>query len=100
MIHEDAIWRFIEKESRTGTNYSDILKKKLSDVITYINKETPKLNRLIGIYVVVSPDKSAGDANEMMKAKNVFIAIVVDEKGKPIQYIDTGDIRSLLLQLD
>jgi len=34
-----------------------------------------------------------------MKAQNVNFAIVVDEKGKPIQYIDTSDIRRVLLRL-
>jgi hypothetical protein len=61
----------------------------------------PKLtNRLKGIYVTITLDKSAGDANEMMKMKNVFIAMGVDEQGNLIQYIDIGDIRSLVLQLD
>jgi hypothetical protein len=34
-----------------------------------------------------------------MKAQNVCIAIVVDENGKPIQHIDTADIRRMLLKL-
>ena len=101
VIHEETIWRFVEKESQAGTNYEDIKKKKLAEVMAYIHSLPEKISkRLLGIYVAVSPDKSAGEANELMNSKGVFIAMVVDEKGKPIQYITSGDIRSLLLRLD
>lgn len=101
VLHEEAVWRFIEQESQTGATYADIQKKQLSDVVTYVNTLPPKvIKRLMGIYVAVSPDKNAGEAYEMMNTKGVFIAIVVDEKGKPIQYFDTGDIRRLLLRFD
>jgi len=101
VLHEEAIWRFVEKQNQDGVSYDDIKKQPLSEVVTFINTLPAKvIKRLLGIYVAVSPEKTAGEAHELMNTKGVFIAVVVDEKGKPQQYIDTGDIRSLLMRLD
>jgi hypothetical protein len=35
-----------------------------------------------------------------MQSKKVFLAVVLDEKGKPKCYIDIADIRTLLLRSD
>jgi len=98
VIHEEAIWRFMDKESEAGTAYADILKKKVSDVVAYV-KATSGLERLEKIYVPVTLDRSAGDAYEDMQNKGVLLAVVSDEKGKPTHFITTGDVRRVLLQV-
>ena len=101
VIHEEAIWRFMDKESEeseAGTPYTNIWKKKVSDVVAYI-KATPGLKRMKGIYVAVTLDMSAGDAHELMQNKGVSLAIVTDEKGKPTHFTHTGDMRRVLLQV-
>lgn len=98
VIHEEAIWRFVDKEFEAGTAYADILKKKVSDVVAYI-KATPRLEWVEGIYVAVTLDKSAGDAHEEMQNKGVNLAIVTDERGKPTHFVTTGDVRRVLLQV-
>jgi hypothetical protein len=98
VIHEEAIWRFVDKETEAGTAYADILEKKMSDVIKYI-KDTPGLKRVEGIYVAVTFDKSVGDAYELMQNKDVYLAIIMDERGKPTHFITAGDVRKVSLQV-
>jgi hypothetical protein len=98
VIHEQAIWRFIDKQSEAGTAYADILDKTVAEAIAYV-KGTLGLDRLEGIYVAVTLDKSAGYAHELMQSKDVYLSIVTDERGKPTHYVTTGDLRNLLLQL-
>jgi len=95
VLHEEAVWRLVDAESAAKTPYEEIMKKKASDVMEFVKKQ--KLARLIGIYVPVNLDKNAGEVNDLMKTKEVFLAIIVDETGKPTHFIDTGDIRKLLL---
>jgi hypothetical protein len=96
VIHEEAVWRLVDKDSANKTPYDEIMNKKVSDVLTFLKDN--KLERLMGIYVPINLDKNAGEANELMKTKDVSLAIIVDETGKPTHYVDTGDVRRLLLQ--
>lgn len=98
VIHEEAVWRLVDKDSANKTPYDEIMNKKVSDVLTFLKDN--KLERLMGIYVPIYLDKNAGEANELMKTKDVSLAIIVDETGKPTHYVDTGDVRRLLLQAD
>lgn len=98
VLDEEAVWRFVDKESEAGTAYADIHKKKVSDVVEYI-RTTPGLGRLKGIYVAVTLDSSAGHAYELMQKQDVRLAIVRDKRGKPTHYITTGDVRVALLQV-
>ena len=91
VIHEEAIWRFIvEKNNKEGT---------LSDVLKYLD-EVPKLkNWAEDIYVKANLDNSAGYVDEMIKEKkDVYLAIITDEKGKPTHFITTGTLRKILMQ--
>jgi hypothetical protein len=99
LLHEQAVWRFIDKLSSQGTQYSDILKKSISDVLDYV-KNAPGLEKDVNISVTVSMDQSTGEAYDLMQSKKVFLAIVLDEKSKPKYYIDTADVRTLLLRAD
>ncbi len=98
VIHEEAVWRLVDAESAAKTPYDDIMKKKVSDVLDFVKNQ--KLERIMGIYVPVTLDKSAGEANELMKTKDIYLAIIVDETGKPTHFVDTGDVRRLLLRAD
>lgn len=106
IIHEDAVWRFIDKEStkEEPSAYSEIMAKSVSDLQAYIanlaKADPRKVRRISEIYVRVTLDKSAADANELMQNKGVFIAVVTDAKGKPTHYVTTADIRTTLLEAD
>ena len=98
LLHEQAIWRFVDQQSSGGTNYADTLKKKVSEVIDYI--KATGLEKDMNIYVTVAMDQTAGEAYDLMQSKKVFLAIVLDDKKAPKYYIDTADIRTLLLRTD
>ena len=99
VINEEAVWRFMDSEYAKDppTPYAKILKKKVSDMRKYIKNE--KLERFEGIYIPVTLDKSAGDVHELMQNKGVFLAIVLDETGKPTHFFTTADVRKVLLQM-
>jgi hypothetical protein len=98
VVHEEALWRFVDSESEKGTPYADILKKRVADLMAYLGAD-PALDRLQGIHVVVTMDQSSGDINEEMQNEEVYLAIVTDEKGRPTHFATTGDIRKVLLQI-
>ncbi len=103
VMHEEAFWRFVN-DGIAITPYAEIMQKTVSDVLAFLdigqNKELKK--RVEDIYVCVTLDKSAGDANELMQNKNVYLAVVLDKegKGKPTHFITTADVRKVLLQTD
>ena len=101
IIHEEGVWRFLDEESSAGIAHTDIMQKKISDVLAFLkepaNEDLKK--KVQDIYVHVTLDKSAGDANELMQSKGIYLAVITDEKGKPTHFFDTGDVRRVLLQL-
>jgi len=98
IIHEQAVWRFVDKESAAGTAYDKILEKKVSHLLDYV-KGTPSLARDAQIYVSMTLDRNASDAHDMMQQRGVYLAVITDEKGRPTQYVTTGDLRAVLLQV-
>jgi hypothetical protein len=42
-------------------------------------------------------DMTIGKAHELLTKKEIYVAVVVDSNGKPLQYFDTGDVRKFLL---
>jgi hypothetical protein len=98
IIHEQAVWRFVDKESAAGTAYDEILQKKVSHLLDYV-KGTPSLARDAQIYVSMTLDRSASDAHDLMQQRGVYLAVITDEKGRPTQYMTTGDLRTVLLQV-
>ena len=98
VIHEEAIWRFVDKESKDGTPYTKIMEMEVSKALQYIKEES--LGRLEEIYVSVKLAESAGDAYERMQDKDVSLAVILDDKGKPTHFITTADIRRVLLQIN
>jgi hypothetical protein len=71
LLHEQAVWRFVDKLSSQGTAYDDILKKTISDVLNYV-KTTPGLEKDVNISVTVSMDQSTGEAYDLMQSKKCF----------------------------
>ena len=57
------------------------------------------LKRMKDIHVLVTKDTSVGDAMERMDRKHVFLAIVTDEQGRPVQWFTTSEVRQLILQI-
>ena len=102
VIHEEAVWRFMIDQSEKGIKEEDTLKQPVSKLLDYIDetkKNTPGFEALRDKYVSVTPDENARDANQMLQKKEAYLAIVIDEKGKPISYITTGDLRRVLLKI-
>jgi hypothetical protein len=98
VLHEDAVWRFIDNQGTGGVIYADLLKKTVADVISFIQKNA-EFKDLSHIYVPVKLDDSTGDVHSQMSSKDVYIGIISDEKGKPTNFVTTADIRIALLQL-
>ncbi|KYK27530.1 MAG: hypothetical protein AYK19_06625 [Theionarchaea archaeon DG-70-1] len=99
VIEEEAVWRFVDKESENKTPYEEIKKKKISDMLAYLDMEKKLKKKVIDKFVSVTMDESAGHANELMQKKDCSVAIVVNEKGKPTHFLTTGDVREVLLRV-
>lgn len=99
IIHEDAFWRFIDEHYEQGTPYEQILEKKVSEVLDYIN--TNQLQEdLVVDYVPVRIDTSALDADNSMQQKGSYLAIIMNSEEKPTNFITRDDIRELILKID
>jgi hypothetical protein len=98
VIHEEAIWRFVEAEVSDGRTYADIGQKQIADVLTFIKKDKKLVDRVGKIYVPVTPENTTELASVRMENKKVSLAVICDENGKPTQYITTGDLRLLLVR--
>jgi len=98
VIHENAIWRFIDDQSAQGVAHADILKKSVADVVAFIQR-TPEFKELDHIYVPIGQDDSAGEVHSRMLSKDIYIGVIRDAKGKPTHYTTTADMRMVLLQL-
>lgn len=51
-------------------------------------------------YLAVSPEKSGREASKLMHNQGVFIAMGMDENGKPMKYVNTGYICNLLRRFE
>jgi hypothetical protein len=72
---------------------------KVADLIAYLQlpANEPLRKQYAGIYVPVKRDTTVSEAHDEMQKKSVFIAVVTDVDGKPTEFIDTADVRRLLL---
>lgn len=99
ILHEEVIWRFLIDNEKTR---EEALKQPISDLNEFIDKsckDNPGLKKLKDTYVKVTLDKSVIDANELMQNKEVSLAVVVDESGKPIGYVTFGDVRRVMFKV-
>jgi hypothetical protein len=98
VIHEDAVWLFIDNQSSKNVPHAEIIQKTVADVVAYIRSESELKAEFDDIYVRVSLDDKAGEIHDAMMRKDVYLGIVTDAKGKPTEFITTADMRIFLLQ--
>ncbi|MBU7014723.1 MAG: CBS domain-containing protein [Theionarchaea archaeon] len=98
VIHEEAVWRFIDSKTEEKIERDKIVGATVSDVLDYL-KGNEDLNKVVsGAYVLVSMDQSLADAADLMDDRNVSLAIVRDEAGIPVGFITTKDVREALFR--
>ena len=110
VLDEEAVYRFIADKipeaitAGVPNPYDDIINRTMKEVEEFaerIEKEAKKgYKRFKDVFVRVTKDQSAGEANDLMASKGVMLAVVIDEGGKPTHFITTADVREALLQLD
>jgi len=102
ILHEEAVWRFLIDKTGTGAKREDVLKQPISDLNKFIDescRDNLGIKKLRDTYVRVTPDKSVSDANGLMQDKEVSLAVVVDESGKPTGYVTFGDVRRVMFKV-
>jgi hypothetical protein len=99
VVHEEAIWRFTDSKLEAGTAYVDVMKLKVSDVLDFINANADLKKRVSDIYVAVTLDQSVASAYDILMEKGLYLGIISNEKGEPIQFITTGDVRRVLVPI-
>ena len=95
VLHKEAVWRYVME---LASSNQDFKTETVSDLTTYIRSKEDLKKNFAGIYVEVKPETSVAEASDMMSKKGVFIGIVTDASGKPTEFIDTADIRRVLLR--
>ncbi|AUB54910.1 hypothetical protein BK007_01995 [Methanobacterium subterraneum] len=100
IIHEEAIWRFLDNVqiSKNTLSYNDIKKKPMNEVLTYIDSNKD-LKFLKDIHVSTSLEKSAADTYNQMIAEDKTLAIIIAlESDQPTHYITSSDIKDSLMK--
>lgn len=95
-VSEEALYRFMHDEIKTGQSHDVVCGKTLDEVIKRFQGDKD-LQSLIQAAVKMSENYTAVSASDMMDNERKFVTIVVDVKGCPTGYITTGDIRRLIL---
>jgi CBS domain-containing protein len=75
------------------------MKLKVSDVLDFINANADLKKRVSDIYVAVTLDQSVASAYDILMEKGLYLGIISNEKGEPIQFITTGDVRRVLVPI-
>jgi hypothetical protein len=98
VIHEDAVWVYIDRQSAANVPHATILQKTIADVADFIAKDPQLKEDYDSIYIPVSLDDKAGEVHESMLRKDVYLAVIINRKGKPEEFFTTADMRIFLLQ--
>jgi hypothetical protein len=98
VMHEESYYRFHMEKLTPG---SVMTKEKfehiaVSDLVDWAKGQEGWNWVLYSIYVPVSMAMTAAAVNEAMMAKQVSIAIVVDENKKPTHYVGGGELKAAL----
>lgn len=99
IIHEEAIWRFLDctQVKNKELKYAEIKKKSIKAVLDYIDSNED-LKFLKDIYVSTSLEKSAAETYNQMLAQNKTLAIIIAlESDLPTHYITSSDIKDSLI---
>jgi len=112
VIHEESVYRFIDQKGQDNSGQtvdalnSTLKNTDLNELLDWMDKVVERkekgpdwLKRMKDIHVLVTKDTSVGDAMERMDRKHVFLAIVTDEQGRPVQWFTTSEVRQLILQI-
>lgn len=101
IIHEEAIWRFLDNEQINPSNqlsYDEIKKKPMEEVLAYIDANKD-LKFLKDIHVSTSLEKSAADTYNQMIAEDKTLAIIIAlDSDLPTHYIVSSDIKDCLMK--
>lgn len=93
VLEADGLWRFINTKVKEGKTYDEIMQMTVEAML-----EPKQVEPFKDRHVTATLDKSAGNVYEQMQNKEVFVAIIVDEGGKPTHFFTTGDVRNVVLQ--
>ncbi len=101
-LKDEAVYHFVDTKLRAepAITINEAVTKvktyKVKDILDYL--KTKRMEKSMrDIAIIVEEDFSAALALEMMEKKGVNVSIVTDEKGKPLKYINTADIRRILV---
>jgi len=100
VLHEEAFYRFqLERdriENKDPNKKNDIIK--LSDLIKWVEEKDKDLGDEVSQFSIdIDMDADLGTAQTMMTHKNARLAIIINEKHVPTNFITTGDIRKFIL---
>jgi hypothetical protein len=95
VVHREGVSRYVLDDPAQSKNVID--SHTLSQLIAFLNAGEALKKSYLDIYVKVKRDTTLAEAHELMQKKEVFIAIVADADNIPVGYIDTGDVRKMLL---
>jgi hypothetical protein len=97
VVHREGVSRYLMNDpSQASTFYQN---KTVDDMISFLNTlPEEQRKRYTRIYVPIKSEMMAGEVNDLLETRQVYVAIVVDDKGKPVEFIDTGDLRRVLLR--
>ncbi len=102
VVHEEAIWRFIDSLALDGKKPDEELKKiTVQALLDYLKEEKNKdlATKVKDIYIRVTYDYTLGAVNDLMLDKKLFLSIITDESNKPVSYISSDDVRREFLKM-
>jgi CBS domain-containing protein len=94
VLDQEAVWRHIAARAADNTPFAEAVGQTVS--VLYASDADATKNKTP--FVVMNRDRSVGDAYAAMEDRDIRLAIVTDERGKPTSFITTGDIRRVLLR--
>ena len=92
VIHKEGIWRYVVDHA------ADVPTATVGTVRSFLAADESLKKNFLGIYVPVKTEMTTGEAHDLLSQRDVFIAVVVNGDGRPMQFFDTGDVRKFLLK--
>jgi len=111
VLEEEAFWRYIYDMSEHETKKPDaktfggaideLMARPLSELIEHIEASHELKKEFHDIFVRCNLEQSAGDVYSKMNLshRDIRLAIVFDETGKPTHFFTTTEVRRLLLDV-
>jgi CBS domain-containing protein len=91
VLHEELVWRYLASQPTPppASTIKEVIEKAKTDI---------RQRNFVDIYVAVSLQSTVAEAEELMRSKGVYLAVVIDDKRRPTHFITTGDVRSALMR--